>query len=99
MKSFCEGPGGGFFKKSPLAAGGTVFFEVLPFLAPYLMRKFLIFSSFARSRGMKGCKNEQEEYPKECAKLLSLLPISHKTTPLCLFSFHSIIPTFPYHGF
>ncbi len=22
MKSFCRGPGGGFFKKSPLAAGG-----------------------------------------------------------------------------
>jgi hypothetical protein len=22
IKSFCEGPGGGFFKKSPLAAGG-----------------------------------------------------------------------------
>jgi len=25
IKSFCGGPGGGFFKKSPLAAGGTVF--------------------------------------------------------------------------
>jgi hypothetical protein len=22
IKSFCRGPGGGFFKKSPLAAGG-----------------------------------------------------------------------------
>lgn len=23
IRSFCGGPGGGFFKKSPLAAGGT----------------------------------------------------------------------------
>jgi len=25
IKSFCGGPGGGFFKKSPLAAGGKEF--------------------------------------------------------------------------
>jgi D-aminopeptidase len=31
IKSFCGGPGGGFFKKSPLAAGGKVFFIVCLF--------------------------------------------------------------------
>jgi hypothetical protein len=24
IKNFCRGPGGGFFKKSPLAAGGKI---------------------------------------------------------------------------
>jgi hypothetical protein len=48
---------------------------------------------------MKGCKNEKEKYPKDCVKLLSLLPIYHRTALSACFSFHPIIPTFPYHVF
>ena len=30
IKSFCGGPGGGFYKKSPLAAGGKIFLRSIP---------------------------------------------------------------------
>jgi len=34
IKSFCEGPGGGFFKKSPLAAGGKEYINLICQLTP-----------------------------------------------------------------